>query len=317
VLQKNQINDNAFHQRIAVAIVRGESVSSILEEEVAEVEIEAIIDEMKSHPILGTYLCKPTKPDTAPAPTPAPVPAPTLVLEPSPAPTPTPTPTPEPAAPKPQKPLSLLFIGGTGAGKTTLINSFYFFAQNKPLDQIEALVKTKFLPGKVQGSETDSSDQTQSQTTRAEVHSFTIETPDAEYEVKVMDTPGLGDTRGLSQDDANISTIVSTVEKTPELNAVFFILNGAQSRLTSHIQYVIQKLKGMLPNVFKNNLFLILTNSPIKENLELYKKVLDVHPDRQIAIDNSIFSGILASLTLCLLTIFFSGHQDSLKAFED
>jgi hypothetical protein len=54
-----------------------------------------------------------------------------------------------------------------------------------------------------------------------------------------MDTPGLGDTRGIDQDDKNIDNILQTITMTPELNAIVIMMNGTDGRLSERILYVL------------------------------------------------------------------------------
>lgn len=75
-----------------------------------------------------------------------------------------------------------------------------------------------------------------------------------------MDTPGLGDTRGIEQDDKNVDNILKTISDTPELNGIVLMMNGTDGRISERVQYVMQRIKGMLPNVIKDNLMILLSN---------------------------------------------------------
>jgi hypothetical protein len=75
-----------------------------------------------------------------------------------------------------------------------------------------------------------------------------------------MDTPGLGDTNGHKQDDDNVDNILKTVSNTPDLNSIVIMMNGTDPRITNRVQYVIQKIKGILPNVVKDNLVILMSN---------------------------------------------------------
>lgn len=81
-----------------------------------------------------------------------------------------------------------------------------------------------------------------------------------------MDTPGLEDSRGLEQDEKNIDSILKTASKTPELNAIIIVINGTNPRITGRVKYVVQKLKGIIPNVIKENLLILQSNVACKTN---------------------------------------------------
>jgi hypothetical protein len=87
-----------------------------------------------------------------------------------------------------------------------------------------------------------------------------------------LDTPGLGDTRGIEKDDENISMIIDEVIKTENLNAVLLMLNGTDPRINTRVKYVLAKLQGMLPTEFIQNLFILMSNVDLKPNLKITKE---------------------------------------------
>lgn len=50
-----------------------------------------------------------------------------------------------------------------------------------------------------------------------------------------MDTPGLGDVRGIDQDDRNVDDILAAVSTTPELNAIVVMVNGSDGRISERV----------------------------------------------------------------------------------
>ena len=54
-----------------------------------------------------------------------------------------------------------------------------------------------------------------------------------------MDTPGLGDTSGIDQDDKNIDNILDSITKTPQLNSIILMLNGSDARISERIKYIL------------------------------------------------------------------------------
>jgi hypothetical protein len=112
-----------------------------------------------------------------------------------------------------------------------------------------------------------------------------------------MDTPGLGDTRGIEQDDKNIENILQTILMTPELNGIVIIINGTECWLSERILYAIQRMKGILPNVLKDNLIVLMTNVATKPNLNIKDLEMDLPQGRLFYVNNSIFSTNLKTLS--------------------
>ena len=95
-----------------------------------------------------------------------------------------------------------------------------------------------------------------------------------------MDTPGIGDTKGLEQDEKNFEVILeSTVKKTSDLNAILLVMNGSDPKISTRLKYIMIKLQGMIPDILADNLVALLTNVDLKPNLDI-NQVLDFKLDR-------------------------------------
>merc|ERR1719158_870114 len=57
--------------------------------------------------------------------------------------------------------------------------------------------------------------------------------------LRVLDTPGFGDTRGMHEDTAHHKSIVSAMEQTSSIHAIFLVVNGRESRMSPHLHYVL------------------------------------------------------------------------------
>jgi predicted GTPase len=78
--------------------------------------------------------------------------------------------------------------------------------------------------------------------------------------INVIDTPGLGDTRGPAFDDSHIDDIIDTIRKQPALNALVFVMNGSVERIDPVLKSVFIRLQGAVPDKMTDNLLAVLTN---------------------------------------------------------
>ena len=193
---------------------------------------------------------------------------------------------------KTKKEIAVLVLGATGAGKSSLINLLYLWSQGYEniKDVKEALIPTKFLPGK---TNTESNDVTRldlNQTQKSFVHKFQLKTDECIYDLSLMDTPGFGDVRGIQKDNEYTDNILDTVSKKYELNCIILMMNGSDPRLTDRNKYIFHCLTGIIPNVVRENLIVLLSNVRNTPNLDFRKALnINVPQERVFFIDNLIF----------------------------
>lgn len=162
--------------------------------------------------------------------------------------------------------LAILLIGQTGSGKSTLLNlianylldgSFGPFPEQQ---NVRFLIPTKYSAStevKYPHSEKNFGDQSQSQTKKAQTYTFDRQ----HIRVRIIDTPGLGDTEGIKEDDKHLQNILKKAGETRNLAAVVFVINGTDSRHNTTQKYVFEKLSGFVPSIALENMIIILTNS--------------------------------------------------------
>lgn len=174
------------------------------------------------------------------------------------------------------KPYNILFLGPTGVGKSTFINSFVNYLTKTTLAkarnaQTIVLIKSKFvvtdenLVEKVisvsgtANAENESDVLGDSATQESKVYTFPI--LGQKKILRLIDTPGIGDTRGIDQDEKNCEDILQTISRYNELHAICILLQPNNARLTAQFEFCIKQLLSRLDRSATDNIIFIFTNS--------------------------------------------------------
>uniref|UniRef100_A0AC34GTQ5 G domain-containing protein n=1 Tax=Panagrolaimus sp. ES5 TaxID=591445 RepID=A0AC34GTQ5_9BILA len=173
----------------------------------------------------------------------------------------------------PKKSINILILGQTGVGKSTWINAFANYLIYNTLEEaITAGTPVCVIPTKFSMFDEDFqrheilfgkhnnevfSDSGESATQNAKTYLFEKD----DYEIYVIDTPGMDDTRGVEQDDANIQKILRAISPFKELHAICFLFKANEARLTQSFRYCIEKLLSNLSKSALNNACFLFTNA--------------------------------------------------------
>ena len=80
--------------------------------------------------------------------------------------------------------------------------------------------------------------------------------------VRILDTPGLADTRGHQQDDLHKKNIANEIKNhIASVNAVLILVNGTVPRITVGTNYALSALSALFPKSLANNIAFLFTNS--------------------------------------------------------
>jgi len=144
---------------------------------------------------------------------------------------------------------TILLVGETGTGKTSLLSLF-----------------ANILAGRRHGHYTLVHDQAneagggeeQSQTQVAKLYKFRSKNG---IKLRILDTPGLGDTRGIEQDEEHKKTIARAIEKSiPLVTAVVILANGTVPRLNVSTEYALGSLSSMFGGTLTQSIAILFTN---------------------------------------------------------
>lgn len=170
--------------------------------------------------------------------------------------------------------VTLVCIGKSGAGKTTLINTLvnhiagrgYYDQRVIAITQQIGLTnpKTKEL---VKWTYTCNLEEflnrqsdrlgsgTLSQTTKTDIYEIELD----DFTLKIIDTPGLADTAGIEQDEKNVELIINGIREVSKIDGILFVQKSTDVRLDIGLKYLISKIQGMLPKGCEDNFFTCLT----------------------------------------------------------
>ena len=174
--------------------------------------------------------------------------------------------------------INVLLVGETGVGKSTFINAFVNYLTFNSFDEAEASEPVVLIPvsfimtsgdnfdetvikfGEVENPDNeDFNDNGQSVTQHCKSYVFDLK--NSEKKLRIIDTPGFGDTRGLKQDDYNMEHILHYVNNLTHLNALCFLLKPNSSRLNILFRTCFIELFSFLSPAARNNVIFCFTNS--------------------------------------------------------
>ncbi|KAI8962748.1 hypothetical protein F5Y11DRAFT_181522 [Daldinia sp. FL1419] len=178
--------------------------------------------------------------------------------------------------------VNILILGETGVGKSTFINAFVNYLTFNTLDEAKAAEELNWLipcsfstqimdrngpGGTIQqievkvGARDDEQDGSKgaSATQKTTVYPVTI----GNRTIRLIDTPGIGDTRGIQFDQKNMADILSTLSSYDELHGVLILVKSNNSRLTVTFNFCMKELLTHLHRSAANNMAFGFTNTRI------------------------------------------------------
>lgn len=174
----------------------------------------------------------------------------------------------------PERDINILLLGQTGVGKTTFINAFANYIINDTLQQAEQDDMLIVIPTSFSLTLADAFDETTITLGKETEHekfgeignsntqqcrSFLF--PIGNRNLRLIDTPGVGDTRGLDQDVKNFQEILNYIAQYEHLNAVCILLKPNEERLTVLFRFCINELLRHLHVSARENIIFVFTNS--------------------------------------------------------
>ena len=143
-----------------------------------------------------------------------------------------------------EKAITILLVGETGSGKTTLINSFVNFLMGVTINQ-----NYRYVVSNIDSRPIESHFQT-----TEEVSIYNIKTKDGKY-YQILDTPGFGNIEGINRDKIIFEKISKTLrEQLYSINAICLALKSGNTRFTTYYKFIFHKIfelfgEDVTPNI--------------------------------------------------------------------
>ncbi|KAB0792272.1 hypothetical protein PPYR_14231 [Photinus pyralis] len=215
--------------------------------------------------------------------------------------------------------INVLLLGETGVGKSTFINAFFNYLTYPTLKQARKGNLVTLIPAKftiadenyeeriIQVGEDNNELIEVGVSATQSCRSYVYPIQGGKFRIRLIDTPGIGDTRGINQDNINFENILSFIGEMQQLNAICILLKPNNSRLTVMFEFCIKQLLSRLEKSASRNLIFIFTNTRSTfyrpgETLPALKKLLGaidgvhipLHKENIFCTDNEAFRFLAA-----------------------
>uniref|UniRef100_A0A669DVF0 AAA+ ATPase domain-containing protein n=2 Tax=Oreochromis niloticus TaxID=8128 RepID=A0A669DVF0_ORENI len=154
---------------------------------------------------------------------------------------------------------TILLVGETGGGKSTLINAVLNYTMGV---KWEEEVWFQIVEEK---KKSQSEGQTKSQTSDVIVYEILgFEDKTLPYSLTIIDTPGYGDTRGTEHDDIiseRLLDLFRSDDGVHEVHAVGLVMKASDNRLSDRLMYIFDSMMSLFGKNMEKNIVALITYS--------------------------------------------------------
>lgn len=210
--------------------------------------------------------------------------------------------------------INILLLGETGVGKSTFINAIVnYLTYSTDFEKIEkspykltilipSIINIEDKYKKTKKIHIGKTDQNEilnvGESATQDVKTYVFPVWNNTVNIRIIDTPGMGDTRGIEQDHVNSENILSYISQLDELHAICFLFRPDNARSTVFFQYCIAQIFSRLDKSASNNIIFVFTgtrgsNYGPGDTMEVLRKTIDDirkrPPHVQIPLNRNIF----------------------------
>ncbi|OXA43081.1 GTP-binding protein A [Folsomia candida] len=161
--------------------------------------------------------------------------------------------------------MNILLLGETGAGKSTFINGLATYFTYPTIDDAKKNPFNPIIPIKFEvagntvevGLDKNESGETGKSCTQ-QPRTYVMGWNG--LAIRILDTPGIGDTRGVEQDQTNFTMILEHIKGYNYIHGICVFINSCQSRLTPFFRSCIKQLLAHLHQDAINNIVFVVTH---------------------------------------------------------
>ena len=160
---------------------------------------------------------------------------------------------------------NILLIGETSSGKTSFLNLMCNCALVQTLGfQVDLKAFHAFNDFDLENAKSRAM---ASKTNDAKSY----DTEFGNMKIRMVDTPGFGDSRGMEEDKLHVSRIIEALKREEYVNCVCLIVNGRRSRMSATLKYVLSEVTAILPKNVVDRVIIVFTNTsdPLDLNFEI------------------------------------------------
>jgi GTPase SAR1 family protein len=173
-----------------------------------------------------------------------------------------------------ERQINILLLGPTGVGKSTFINALANYIINDTLEEAEEDEMQVIIPSSFAFTDPETFDERRirigneneheqfgekGESNTQQCRSFVF--PIGDRNLRLIDTPGIGDTRGIEQDTKNFQEILNFIAQYEHLNGICILLKPNEERLNVLFRFCINELLRHLHVDAKENLIFVFTNA--------------------------------------------------------